>query len=153
MLKRHRIVLVLFPVNILANILLMTQLTPIQLDDGTTIYIEATEGLDIPTVNSPENVAEEGEEEPLAEKGMSPAERLRQQLIQHAQIIESTIRAYTIIGLNAFKKKRIPNVEKVTLEFGIELGGEAGIPYVTKGTAKSNLKVTVECLLPQQEDG
>ncbi|NEP79363.1 MAG: hypothetical protein F6K17_01725 [Okeania sp. SIO3C4] len=129
----------------------MTQLTPIQLEDGTTIYVEATEDLDIPTVNSPENVAEEeGEEQGLAEKGMSPAEKLRQQLIQHAQIIESTIRAYTIIGLNAFKKKRIPNVEKVTLEFGIELGGETGIPYVTKGTAKSNLKVTVQCSLPEQ---
>ena len=128
----------------------MTQLTPIQLEDGTTIYIEATEGLDIPTVNSPENVAEEeNEEEGLTGKGMSP-EKLRQQLIQHAQIIESTIRAYTIIGLNAFKRKRIPNVEKVTLEFGIELGGEAGIPYVTKGTAKSNLKVTVQCSLPEQ---
>ncbi|GGA17673.1 CU044_2847 family protein [Okeania sp. KiyG1] len=128
----------------------MTQLTPIQLEDGTTIYVEATEDLDIPEVNSPENLAEEeNEEEALTDKGISP-EKLKQQLIQHAQIIESTIRAYTIIGLNAFKKKRIPNVEKVTLEFGIELGGEAGIPYVTKGTAKSNLKVTVECSLPKQ---
>ncbi|NEO58377.1 MAG: hypothetical protein F6K54_38205 [Okeania sp. SIO3B5] len=129
----------------------MTQLTPIQLEDGTTIYVEATEDLDIPTVNSPENLAEEeGEEEALTDRDMSPAEKLKQQLIQHAQTIESTIRAYTIIGLNAFKKKRIPNVEKVTLEFGIELGGEAGIPYVTKGTAKSNLKVTVQCSLPEQ---
>ncbi len=129
----------------------MTQLTPIQLDDGTFIYVEATEDLEIPTVSSPENVAEEEEEEEaLTDKGMSPPERLRQQLIQHAQMIEGTIRAYTIIGLNAFKKKAISNVEKVTLEFGIELGGEAGIPYVTKGTAKSNLKVTVECSLPKQ---
>ena len=127
----------------------MAQLTPIQLEDGTTIYVEATEGLDIPTVDSPENVVEKS----LKSKGASPPERLRQQLIQHAQIIESTIRAYTIIGLNAFKKKAIPNVEKVTLEFGIEIGGEAGIPYVTKGTAKSNLKVTVQCSLPKQEDG
>ena len=129
----------------------MRQLTPIQLDDGTFIYVEATEDLEIPTVSSPENVAEEEEEEEaLTDKGMSPPERLRQQLIQHAQMIEGTIRAYTIIGLNAFKKKAISNVEKVTLEFGIELGGEAGIPYVTKGTAKSNLKVTVECSLPKQ---
>ena len=83
---------------------------------------------------------------------MISPEKLRKQLIQHAQIIESTIRAYTIFGLNAFKKRAIPNVDKVTLEFGIELGGEAGIPYVTKGTAKSNLKVTVECSLPKQPD-
>ncbi|NEP87130.1 MAG: hypothetical protein F6K18_09980 [Okeania sp. SIO2C2] len=129
----------------------MIELTPIKLDDGTTIYVETTEDLDIPTVDSPENVAEdENEEQGLQDKGMSATEKLKQQLIKHAQTIESTIRGYTIIGLNAFKKKRIPNVEKVTLEFGIELGGEAGIPYVTKGTAKSNLKVTVECSLPEQ---
>ena len=57
----------------------MAQLTPIQLEDGTTIYVEATEGLDIPTVDSPENVVEKS----LKSKGASPPERLRQQLIQH----------------------------------------------------------------------
>ena len=128
----------------------MTQLTPIQLDDDTIIYVETTEDLEIPTVST-EIPVEEEEEEGLTDKGMSP-EKLRQQIIQHAQIIESTIRAYTIIGLNAFKKRAIPNVDKVTLEFGIELGGEAGIPYVTKGTAKSNLKVTVECSFPKQPE-
>ena len=34
----------------------MTKLTPIQLEDGTTIYIEATKDLDIPKVSSLENV-------------------------------------------------------------------------------------------------
>lgn len=127
----------------------MTKLTPIKLDDDTIIYIESNEDVDVPPADS--EVPAEDEEEGLDDKGISP-EKLRKQLIQHAQIIEGTIRAYTIIGLNAFKKRAIPNVDKVTLEFGIELGGEAGIPYVTKGTAKSNLKVTVECSLPKQPD-
>ena len=65
-------------------------------------------------------------------------------------LIEETIRTYTIISLNAFKKRAIPDVDKVTLEFGLEVGGEAGVPYVTKGTARSNLKVTVECSLSKQ---
>ncbi|BAY87929.1 hypothetical protein NIES267_74530 (plasmid) [Calothrix parasitica NIES-267] len=129
----------------------MTQLTPIKLDDDTIIYIESTEDIDIPPISS-ETSTDEEEEEGLDDKGNISPEKLRKQLVQHAQIIESTIRAYTIIGLNAFKKRAIPNVDKVTLEFGIELGGEAGIPYVTKGTAKSNLKVTVECSLPKQEE-
>ncbi|NJN13961.1 MAG: hypothetical protein HC836_47585 [Richelia sp. RM2_1_2] len=129
----------------------MTQVTPIKLDDDTIIYIESTENVDIPPINSKISTDEE-EEEGLDDKGGISPEKLRKQLVQHAQIIESTIRAYTIIGLNAFKKRTIPNVDKVTLEFGIELGGEAGIPYVTKGTAKSNLKVTVECSLPKQPE-
>ena len=128
----------------------MTQLTPIKLDDDTIIYIESTENVDIPPTSSEESI-DENEEEGLDDKGISP-EKLRKQLIQHAQTIESTIRAYTIISLNAFKKRAIPDVNKVTLEFGLELGGEAGVPYVTKGTAKSNLKVTVECLLPKQPE-
>ena len=128
----------------------MTQLTPIKLDDDTIIYIESTENVDIPPTSSEESF-DENEEDGLDDKGISP-EKLRKQLIQHAQTIESTIRAYTIISLNAFKKRAIPDVNKVTLEFGLELGGEAGVPYVTKGTAKSNLKVTVECLLPKQPE-
>jgi len=67
-------------------------------------------------------------------------------------VTPSAIHAYTVYTLNAFKKVAIANVDKVTLEFGIELGGEAGVPYVTKGTAKSNLKITVECSFPEQTE-
>ena len=65
-------------------------------------------------------------------------------------MIEGTIRSYTTYTLNAFKELAGANVDKVTLEFGIEVGGQAGIPYVTQGTAKSNLKVKVECSFPEK---
>lgn len=64
------------------------------------------------------------------------------------QTMEATIRSYTKHTLNAFKQLAIANVEKVTLEFGVQVNGEMGIPYVTKGTAGSNIKVTVECSFP-----
>jgi Trypsin-co-occurring domain 1 len=54
---------------------------------------------------------------------------------------------YTSYTLAAFKKVAVADIEKVTLEFGVEIGGEMGIPYVTKGTAKSNLKIQIECKL------
>jgi Trypsin-co-occurring domain 1 len=112
----------------------MTKITPIKLDDNTIIYIEASEDVNIPPV------ATEEEEEALDEKGMSPG-AVRKQMAQNFQAIQGTIRAYTVYTLNAFKQMPIANanVDKVTLEFGIELGGEAGVPYVTKGTAKSNV--------------
>ncbi|MEH2276552.1 MAG: CU044_2847 family protein [Nostoc sp.] len=124
----------------------MTQLTPIQLEDGTIIYIEATDNVDAPPVRieSPQ-----GEEEALIDKGWD-ADVAQKQIVQNFQAIEGTIRAYTVYTLNAFKKIPIANINKVTLEFGIKVGGEAGIPYVTKGTAESNLKVTVECSFPDQ---
>jgi hypothetical protein len=74
----------------------------------------------------------------------------QKQAIQSFQKIQTTIHAYTVHTLNAFKKVAIANINKVTLEFGIEIGGEAGVPYVTKGTAKSNLKITVECSFPEE---
>ncbi|MGF1938238.1 MAG: CU044_2847 family protein [Nostoc sp. ChiQUE02] len=126
----------------------MTQLTPIQLEDGTIIYIEATDNVDAPPVIT--EVSPEGEEA-LIDKGWD-ADAAQKQIVQNFQAIEGTIRAYTVYSLNAFKKIPVANIDKVTLEFGIKVGGEAGIPYVTKGTAESNLKVTVECSFPDQPE-
>ncbi|MFN6519409.1 MAG: CU044_2847 family protein [Nostoc sp. CreGUA01] len=127
----------------------MTQLTPIHLEDGTIIYIEATDNVDAPPVNI--EVSPQGEEEALIDKGWD-ADAAQKQIVQNFQAIEGTIRAYTVYSLNAFKKIPVANIDKVTLEFGIKIGGEAGIPYVTKGTAESNLKVTVECSFPDQAE-
>jgi hypothetical protein len=30
------------------------------------------------------------------------------------------------------------------MEFGLQAGGETGVPFVTKGTAQANVKVTIE---------
>lgn len=122
----------------------MTKLTPIQLDDNTVIYIEATEDVDAPSVSTEDPAVERGRDD----YGLS--DDLQKQAIQSFQKIQTTIHAYTVYTLSAFKKVAIANVDKVTLEFGIELGGEAGVPYVTKGTAKSNLKITVECSFPEK---
>ncbi|MGJ5633231.1 CU044_2847 family protein [Nostoc sp. CALU 1950] len=126
----------------------MTKVIPIKLDDNTVIYIEATEDVNIPVVNTVV-LDEEEEEEALVGKGMSP-EQIRQKMMQNFLSIQNTIRTYTVYTLNAFKQIPIAEVNKVTLEFGIEMGGEAGVPYVTKGTAKSNMKITVECSFPKE---
>ena len=121
----------------------MTQLVPIRLDEDTIIYIEVTEDVETPEMDS-EITDDDEEEESLVGKGRK-VNAVRQQMMQNFKAIEGTIRAYTIYTLAAFKKVAIADVRKVTLEFGLEIGGEAGVPYITKGTAKSNLKVTVEC--------
>ena len=125
----------------------MTKVIPIKLDDNTVIYIEATEDVNVPVINTA--VLDEEEEEALVGKGISP-EQVRQKMMQNFLSIQNTIRTYTVYTLNAFKQIPIAEVNKVTLEFGIEMGGEAGVPYVTKGTAKSNMKITVECSFPKE---
>jgi hypothetical protein len=38
----------------------------------------------------------------------------------------------------------IPTPEKVTVEFGIKLAGEAGVPMLTKASGEANFKVSIE---------
>ena len=60
-------------------------------------------------------------------------------------LMESTVRGYSDAVLNAVKtgmKDHPP--DRVALQFGLQLGGEAGVPFVTKGTAQANVSVTVE---------
>jgi len=126
----------------------MTKLTPIQLDDNTVIFIESTEDATAPSVTL-QQPNEEEEESPVT-RGLPSVNDSQRQAIQSFQAIEGTIRAYTTYTLNAFKSLAVANIDKVTLKFGIEIGGEAGIPYITKGTAKSNLNIEVECSFPNQ---
>ena len=134
----------------------MKKLTPIELEDGTVIYMEVKEDVELV---SEETKVEEGERELTRgdlgkeEKGWggqtkSPTEQIRQSF----QAIEGTIRAYTSHTLNAFRQVGSGNIDKVTLEFGIKVGGKAGIPYVTEGSADSHLKIVVECSFPKEED-
>ncbi|MGF1571189.1 MAG: CU044_2847 family protein [Nodosilinea sp.] len=125
----------------------MTQLVPIRLEDGTEIYLEATENVAAPdSAPHPGEPGQPGTEMTRTAKGVNwgvgappmPA-------AQSFKAIEGTIRTYTNYTMNAFKDMATANVESVTLEFGIKVGGEAGVPYVTKGTAESNLKITVQC--------
>lgn len=119
----------------------MTQFAPIELDDGRIIYIEATEDAE------PPEVTRDAGQQPITKGGT------RSNPVQQFEVIRDTISAYTTYTLDAFKEVASANVNKVTLEFGIKVAGEVGIPYVTKGTAESNLKITVECTFPEQSSG
>jgi hypothetical protein len=137
----------------------MTQLAPIELEDGTIIYMEVREEVQIAPKKSPETEVEAEltrDELGKGDKGLrdvisgNTGVSAPEQIVQNFQAIEGTIRAYTNYTLNAFKNVASANIDKVTLEFGIKVGGKAGIPYVTEGSAESHLKITVECSFPKQ---
>ena len=130
----------------------MAQLVPIKLEDGSNIYIEATENIEVPPPALPNPTLDPEDSEPKeklrgGQKGWddSNTRGAAEIAVQSFKAIEETISAYTNSTLSAFKDMTYANVHKVTLEFGIRIGGEAGVPYVTKGTAESNLSITVEC--------
>ncbi|HEY9603683.1 MAG TPA: CU044_2847 family protein [Allocoleopsis sp.] len=73
---------------------------------------------------------------------------LQTDAIAKMQQARQMIRAYTAYALGAFKDFGAAEIEEVTLKFGLKLGGKAGIPYITEGTAESNLEIEVKCKLP-----
>jgi len=124
----------------------MPQLKLIELEDGTTIYIEATDD-----VSAAESHTESTNYDKYDGKGeRNTRSGATESIVAGLSSIEGTIRSFTDTTLNAFREISGANINKVTLEFGIKIGGEAGIPYVTKGTAESNVKITVECSFPRE---
>ena len=124
----------------------MSQLQPLQVEDGTVIYVETTD-----RTAAPGAIANSGETTRLA-KGWGSANP-SEQVSQSFQAIESTIKTYTKHTLNAFRDAAMADVKKVTLEFGVNVSGMSGIPYIATGTAECNIKVVVECeFLPQSKE-
>jgi hypothetical protein len=123
----------------------MSKLQAIQIDADTIIYIEAAEDLAVPNVGTGEI---EGEVRRGGQKGgaFNPAD----QIAQSFKAIESTIKIYTKYTLNAFRDASLAEVKKVSLEFGVNVSGMGGVPYIATGTAGCNIKITVECAFPDR---
>ena len=134
----------------------MSKIVPVQLDNGTVLYIEAQDDAEAPPATPQVPTEEAGEQRRGGAKGIGDLRMpSRPTPTQSMQMVQSTIRTYTVYCLNAFKNCGAANVDEVTLEFGINLSADAGIPYIASGKAQSNLKITVKCSYnkPGAEDG
>ncbi|MGG6297952.1 CU044_2847 family protein [Leptolyngbya sp. AN02str] len=139
----------------------MSKLQPIQIDEHTVIYIEAEEGIDtsgISAGNGYNNGYENGNgygavegEQSRTSKGIVTRSPQTDVMTARVQTLENTIRYYTTYMLNGFKKIAIAEVKKVTLEFGVNMSGVSGIPYIASGTAGCNVRVQVECSFDNQD--
>ena len=120
----------------------MIQLTPIQIDENTIIYIEASEVTNLPTTQDDQ-------------QGLVTYGDTTEKIKENFDRFKSTLTHYTRSTIDAFKQvgnTEIANIDKLTLKFGIKIAGEAGVPYITKGSAESNLEITVECSFPKNKD-
>ncbi len=119
----------------------MSTIRPVQLEDadGTTytVYIESTE---------PANLPDTGPTRSGDRESYGLNEKFRAEL----KDIHGTIRAYTWYVIGAFKNLSGVQVEEMTLKFGMKIGGRAGLPIFTEGTAESNFEVSVKCKFPKE---
>lgn len=84
----------------------------------------------------------------------SPIENIQERSEKLKQAISSTVSSYSQLILKTVREGATalePN--KVTLQFGLQVGGETGIPFVSKGTAQANVTVTIEWELNQNKGG
>lgn len=126
----------------------MGQITPITLEDGTTIYIESTENTSLVSDVVIPKTSVESDNLKRGGVFIDP----QKQLPQTFQAIESTIRAYTTYTLGAFKKVAISEISEVTLKFGVNISSKAGVPYIANAKGGCNIEITVKCEFPKQND-
>lgn len=129
----------------------MTKVVPIQLEDGTLLYIEGESGTEAPAGLPEGGLAESGEQRRTGAKGLGTLTQGLRDPSQSMAMVQSTIRAYTQSCLSAFKGMNVAHVSEVTLEFGVNISADAGIPYIAGGKAQSNLKITVKCAFDQKD--
>ena len=103
------------------------RLTKILANDGSEIYIQYDED-------------ESGEL-----RAVGYIDDIAERTNRFKETMVSIVRSYSETLLDAVQQGMTDIApDKVTLEFGLQLGGEAGVPFVTKGTAQANFKVAIE---------
>jgi len=127
----------------------VSTLVPLHLEDGMVIYIEAQEDVE-PAAIVPSPSVENGEQTRGGQKGIPSFSPPHINPAQSMHLLQNTIRTYAYYCMTAFKDFGTANVDEVTLEFGINLSADAGIPYIASGKAQSNLKITVKCTYPKE---
>ncbi|MTJ06610.1 CU044_2847 family protein [Anabaena sp. UHCC 0204] len=131
----------------------MSQLTPIELEDGTIIYIEASENVavsipqpqkqEMETPNKPDFIIPTPKE---SDRSFG-LEKLN--IKEQGDKLQKTIQSYSKHIIQSFKDLALAEVSEVTLEFGVNVGGMTGIPYIVTGETSSNIKITVKCKFNQ----
>ena len=119
----------------------MSEVQCLQIEENGKTYEIYVEAKRTPTISKPSPVSE----------GERPGEKGAKDVLVKMQQARDMIRGYTAYALSAFKDFSAAEVEEVTLKFGMKLGGKAGIPYITEGTAESNLEIEVKCKFPPQQ--
>jgi hypothetical protein len=114
----------------------MAKLIELDLGEGRTVLVEADDEVSVPR----------------SAVGTMGYQRTGRDGALRADVarVQQTLRGF-VDGSVAALRDVSADVERVTLEFGVSLGGEAGVPFVTKGGTQGALKVTVQCNLARRQ--
>lgn len=114
----------------------MATLKAMELENGQWVYVQVDENISFAdTQTSTQSVTRGGgfERKGIGEHAHQAVDKLG-----------DVIRAMSDTAAQSLQDSAFGNVSKITLEFGIKLGGEAGIPFITSGKAEGSVNVKVE---------
>jgi len=127
----------------------MANLQPITLDDGTTIYIQTQENITVPPI--PDDKLDFLTETPTEDVNRDLPEVFKRLTGKdQTQALKKTIQGYTKQVIQSFRELALAEVTEVNLEFGVNIGAGAGIPYIASGSTDCNITISVKCEFPKQ---
>jgi hypothetical protein len=130
----------------------MANLQPMTLDDGTVIYIQAQENIAVPLVPTTDDKLDfmiDTPTENVDRDFHGTLKRLSSK--EQGQALKNTVQAYTKQVIQSFRELALAEVTEVNLEFGINIGAGAGIPYIASGSTDCNIKISVKCEFPKDK--
>lgn len=139
----------------------MPQLTPIELEDGTIIYIEASENVDVSIPQLPKKETESSDKPDFLIDTPKEADRSlglekigleKISFKEQGEKLQKTIQSYSKHIIQSFKDLALAEISEVSLEFGVNIAGKTGIPYIVTGETSSNVKITVKCKFNHTEN-
>ena len=107
----------------------------LDLGNRQSVLVEADEQVSIPRAAVGEMVYQPGPRDTQARVSVGRVEQMMRSFADGAVAALRDIDA---------------DVERVTLEFGVSLGDDAGLPFVTKGKGDSMLTLVIECNLARR---
>ncbi|MGA7979066.1 MAG: CU044_2847 family protein [Chromatiaceae bacterium] len=120
-----------------------TRLIAVEIAEDEVIYLEADDDVEAPRLESHDTAA------PIRSARGGALDTA----VKGFDMIEGSIRTFIRRTMGAFQEMAGANVDRVTLEFGINVSGEAGIPYITRGKGEGNLRIKVECSFAGNKQG
>ena len=83
-------------------------------------------------------------------RGSTPASQALDAQRKVSQQAIQTMRGFAAFAVSSFRNVASANVSEINLKFGLKFGGKTGIPFVTEGSAESNLEVQVKFTFPEE---
>lgn len=115
---------------------LMIVLKEVELENKQTVFIQVESDVEFMSISSREKYISTGSN--IETKGII---KTSQESIKN---LGEVIQAMSTTVVNSLKESQFVNIEKITLDFGIKLAGEAGVPFIARGKSEGAVNIKVE---------